>query len=477
VHEGSSRFPVLILDQLDIHKIAVVEEYKHKLPCIFIDIGRTRYYPWEQATAHLLGYIGPPKESDIKAIPLVPSRSLDFKVGKSGIEKYYQDKLSGHYGYKEMEVNAFGKYVRELNKLNAEDGVDLSLNIDVKLQSRIVEYLNPLGSSVIAMNCNSGEILIFAVSPTFEPNSFSRLSKDYWQSLLRDPYRPLINKAVQNCYPAGSVFKPITAIAALEHGMDPYDTVNCDGVPALGSKFRCWHKTGHGRLNMIDALKCSCNCYMYHIAKTVGAQKIIDTAKKFGFGAKTGIDMPGEVAGFVPTINWKKNKLKSDWSLGDTLNLAIGQGFLLVTPIQLAVFASAIANDGRIYVPQVAKNNPYFRESGVDVGNISIIKEGMYRAVNVPGGTAYASKLSGEFGMSGKTGTAQVAAKTSINDDLSHRSIAWERKNHAAFIGFAPYDIPKYAIEVLVDHGGGGGRVAAPIARRVMEEILNSSHI
>lgn len=475
VQKTKYQIPAMILDQLTWEQISIIEEYKHKLNSIKIDIGQNRFYPVADVAAHLIGYTGQANAQESREMV---GNGRDFNIGKSGIEKYYEETLHGTAGYKQMEINAFGKYVRELASISSTAGQNLTLNIDAELQKKTAPYLNKYGSSAMVMNCRNGEILIYGVSPSFEPNNFVKLSQEYWQSLVSDSYKPLINKIVQNSYPPGSVFKIITILAALEYGISPNKVVYCTGQPALKNGFRCSSKIGHGALDMVGALKYSCNSYMYEIAKLIGADIIIDMARRFGFGELTGIDMPGEVAGFVPSKKWKKNKLKSNWSLGDTLNLSIGQGFLLVTPVQLACFSSAIANHGKLFVPQLAKNKPSYKQINIKHEYIEIVKESMRCAVNEMGGTAYYSRITNDnYMLAGKTGTVQVQAKASANDDLNRTSIAWEKRNHGVFIGFAPYHDPCYSVAVFVDHGGGGGKSAAPIASKIIHEVLEKYKI
>lgn len=470
IKRADRRIPVVILDQLSWEQIAVIEEYKYKFSAIFIDIAQIRFYPLRSVVAHVTGYVGQINEQESKELSV---NTHDFSVGKSGAEKYYEEDLRGSFGYKQMEVNAFGKYIRELTQVSSVAGQNITLNIDADLQQKIEPYLNQRGCSAIVMNCHNGNILTFAVAPSFEPNNFTKLSQEYWNDLINNPYKPLINKAIQSNYPPGSVFKIITVLAALESGIKANKIVYCTGAPALNNGFRCANRTGHGSLDMLGALKYSCNSYIYEIAKLIGADRIINMAKRFGFGGLTNIDLPGESSGFVPSRKWKKTKVKLEWTLGDTLNLSIGQGFLLVTPMQLARFCAAIANNGKLYTPRIVKNSSHFTQININQSHLEFVREAMYHAVNNVGGTAYYSRIIDErFQLAGKTGTSQVQSKANINDDLSRDSISWERRNHAIFIGFAPYINPVYAISVFVDHGGGGGRAAAPIASKIMQEVL-----
>ncbi|WP_341786745.1 penicillin-binding protein 2 [Rickettsia endosymbiont of Cantharis rufa] len=473
IKKSSRHTPLIILDQLDWQQVSMIEEQKHKLTSIFIDIGYLRSYPFSATVSHLIGYLGQINEQEKQELNI---HSLsDFNIGKSGIEKYYDNKLQGEFGYKKVEVNAYGKQVREIAGTPTKSGEDMPLNIDASLQQNIQQYLNPKGSSAIVMDSRTGSVLICASTPGFESNNFSKLSESYWQSLTSDPYKPLINKVIQNSYPPGSVFKIITVLAALEVGINPSKTVFCDGSSVLNTNsFRCWNHNGHGTIDMMSALEHSCNIYMYELARIVGPNKILEVAREFGFGSKTGIDLAPENSGFVPSKEWKKKKLKLPWSIGDSFNLAIGQGFLGVTPIQLARFITAIASNGKLYTPRVLKNDPGFYNVNIKPENIKIIQESLYNTVNVAGGTAYYNRILGENRqLAGKTGTSQVQGKLNAKDDLSRDSIAWERRNHALFLGFAPYHDPRYSVTVFVDHGGGGSKAAAPIARKIMSDVLD----
>lgn len=254
--------------------------------------------------AHLLGYMGRIEKNDLAFV------EENFRTGKNGIEKFYEETLRGNFGYKQIEVNAYGKYVRELSESRPLSGTDLYLNIDAELQQNITTYLNSKGCSAIVMDCQDGSVLVSNSTPSYNPNNFNFLSNKYWSELIQNPHKPLINKTIHSLYPPGSIFKIITILAALEAGINPSYTINCNGGPALGgNRFRCGKKTGHGFLNMHDAIKYSCNIYMFEIAKIIGPQKIINLAQKFGFGLNTSIDLPSELIGFVPTLEWKKNNL------------------------------------------------------------------------------------------------------------------------------------------------------------------------
>ncbi len=473
ISKSSRRIPVMILDNLNWQQISVVEEQKLYLSSIFIDVGLSRFYPFNNIVAHILGYVGILNEQEKQELNI--NNIADFNVGKYGIEKYYENKLRGEFGYKQIEVNAYGKQVREITNVPSSSGSDLYINIDLSLQQKAMSYLSETHSaSAIVMDCRTGGVLILASWPSFESNKFIKLSQKYWNQLTMDIYKPLINKTIQTAYPPGSVFKLITVLAALEAGTTPNKTVYCSGLSNIGTNsFRCHKHSGHGTIDMLNALKYSCNSYMYELSRTIGAEKIIETARKFGFGSKTNIDLHGEVSGFVPSSEWKKKIFKNRWTIGDSLNISIGQGALLATPIQLVNFVTSIATNGKLYRPHILKSDPIFEMIDIKQTSFDVVKQAMHRAVNTEGGTAYYSRILNENHiMAGKTGTSQVQAKTSANDDLNRETISWERRNHASFVGFAPYHNPQYAILVFVNHGGGGGRVAAPIASKILSDVM-----
>ncbi|MGI4776437.1 MAG: penicillin-binding protein 2 [Janthinobacterium lividum] len=464
---------IAIIDQLTWHQISIFEENKPNISSFFVDTFQSRFYHKNFSTSHLLGYIGQVSNEEMKNFK---TKNKEYSVGKSGLEKYYEKVLSGNFGYKQLEINAYGKYVREISSKPSLSGDNLYLNIDSELQEKTWPYLNRMGCSAIVVDSRNGNILLCSSTPGFESNNFIKLSSKYWDSLINDPFKPLINKTIQNSYPPGSAFKLITILAALEAGYSPTKTINCiAGASAAGTNgFRCWNKHGHGKLDMFGALKHSCNAYMYEISRLIGPDRIILMAEKFGFGTKTGIDLPNEAKGFVPSRKWKKSRFKAEWTLGDTFNIAIGQGYLLATPIQLARFGASIANGGKLYTPCIMKQENTCNEVNIKPDYIAIVKEAMYQAVNTPGGTAYLSRIPRlGFELAGKTGTAQVQSKLHKDDDLSRESISWEKRNHASFVGFGPYNNPRFAIVVYVDHGGGGGRVAVPIASRIMSDVFD----
>lgn len=471
-----------IISDIPWETVAMIEEDGHKVPGVSIQSQYTRNYQYSEYIPHIIGYVGAVNETEKKLLSLP---NVDkFSIGKSGIEKQYDQFLRGDFGYKYMEVDAYGTYIREVNSQLSIPGQSLKLSIDLKLQEVIVNILKNTtsvyndsvydrGCSVSVMDIETGKILAMVSGPAYDLQQFTgKISPQYWKQLNSDIYHPLINKVITTQYPPGSVFKIITSLAGLEHGMDPHHRVHCSGGISIGDKtFLCWKHSGHGSLNMFDAIKHSCNCYMYHIAKVIGAENILRMATKLGLGARTGIDLPYEAAGFVPDRMWKIKKFKFDWSYGDACNIAIGQGALLTTPIQLLRMTAAIASNGKLYTPSMREDSdPIFTTPDIKLEHIGVIQEGMRRVMQEPGGTGYASRL-WQVTCAGKSGTAQVRMKHHKGDDLSASTVEWERRNHALFTSYMPFDNPKYAIFVLVDHGGAGGRAAAPITKSILEYL------
>lgn len=476
VKKASPILPVIILDYIDWPVVAAIEEHKHVFQALFIDTGFSRTFYLPNSIAHIIGYLGRSQKVEQGRLQLIDQ---SFKTGQQGIEKFYEQKLRGEFGFKNIEVNAKGKYVRDLGNQASIKGSNLSLNIDIDLQNEIFHYLNPQGCSAIIMDVANGALCACVSTPGFDPNQFNRLSSRYWQELISNPYKPLINKIVSNLYPPGSIFKIITILAALEAGINPAHQVYCSGGAVLGgNRFRCARRFGHGYLNMLDAFKYSCNSYIYTVAEKIGAEKIIEVARRFGFGRVTAIDLPGEKAGFVPSPDWKKAKYGSKWTIGDTLNLAIGQGFLLVTPIQLARLLASIAADGKLFTPQLAYSVPKYEQIAIKEEYLLFMQKALAAAMNSPGATGYLSRLNfASAQLVGKTGTAQVQAKKNVQDNLSRQNIAWASRNHAIFSGYLSIkQQPRYAISVYYDHGGGGGRAAAPIAKKIAQTILKKYH-
>lgn len=475
---------ISLIDELSWDDLARIESNYHKLTGISIDSGNLRKYPYPAETAHVIGYVSLPSEKEISDDEQNLFMHPDFRIGKSGIERTFDEYLRGKFGVKYVEVNAYGIPIRTLSTKPPTDGSKLELTIDFRLQKFTTERIKDDVASVVVMDVKTGEILTLASSPSFDPNNFVEgVSKDYWQQLMEDPRKPLSNKPISALYPPGSTFKLMTALAGLENNFNPATKVFCNGTYHLGrSTFRCWKEEGHGTLDMSGAIKNSCNVYFFTVANTIGADKIAEVAKRFGYGEAYDISLYGSKAGTVPSEDWKKETLHQPWVGGDTLNMAIGQGFVLSTPLQLAVVTSRIANGAIPIIPSLVKNqnattqyDKLAAKSLVKEKHLALIQEGMNRVVNEVGGTAYFRRIDVKgFEMAGKTGTSQVISKRESEMSREEQKL---NQNHALFIGFAPVHDPKYAVSVMVEHGGAGSQAAAPIGRDVLLEIqkLNSA--
>ena len=469
---------VSLMDNLSWDDVSRIEANYHKLSGVAIENGILRSYPLPFETAHLVGYVSLPSEKDSAGQEQNLFLHPDFRIGKSGIERSFEEALRGRFGVKYVEVNAFGIPIRTLSKKESIEGNKVSLTIDLRLQKFITERINGLVASVVVMNVKTGEILSLVSSPSFDPNKFVEgVSKDYWKELTEDPRKPLNNKPISATYPPGSTFKLMVAIAALESGLDPKHQVMCNGSYQLGNRVaHCWEKKGHGSMDMSDGIKHSCNVYFFNTANKIGIEKISEVAKRFGYGEYFDVSLFGVKSGNVPSAEWKQKVFKQPWVGGDTLNTAIGQGFVLATPLQMAVVTSRIANGGVPIKPYLVKNKNIYNQyldlkdkPLADKKHIDLVLEGMRRVVNEAGGTAYGKKINIKgFEMAGKTGTSQVISKR--EDEMSGEEMA-NNQNHAIFIGLAPVGNPKYAVSVVVEHGGAGSATAAPIGKDVMLEV------
>jgi penicillin-binding protein 2 len=439
--------------------------------------GTARYYPDGAAVGHLLGYVASPTQEQAKkeTDPLLAVPG--FKVGKDGLERAEEKSLRGKAGARRVEVNARGRIIRELDTVPDTPGDSMVLTIDRELQVFTAQRLAEEAASAIVMSVDTGEILALASVPGFDPNSFSDgISKTEWNMLSNDERNPLMNKPSRGMYPPGSTFKMITALAALESGLiTPENAFFCSGKYKLGNNtWHCHKRRGHGRVTMLSGIFQSCDVYFYNIGRIIGADKIADMARRFGLGETYDLPVPWQKKGLVPDPAWKENRYGKDWLVGETLNYSIGQGYLLTTPLQLAVMVSRIAS-GRQVIPKLIRESrepeiaPFLN---INPEHMALVRQGMADVVNGRGGTATASKLKiAGFQMAGKTGTAQVRR---ISKDERRRgvrkneSLPWRERDHALFVAFAPVENPRYACAIVVDHGGSGSRAAAPVARDIL---------
>ena len=486
-HRKRGFVPITVRENLSWAEVARVEVNAPDLPGVIIDVGQSRHYGLGAIAAHITGYVAPVSEDDLTGEPLL--ELPDFRIGRSGIEKTYDLALRGSAGNSQVEVNAYGRVIRELARQDGEPGDDLVLTIDIGLQSYVTERIAEQSAAVAVLDIHNGDVLALASMPSFDPNAFNEgMTQAAWQALLHNPRKPLSNKAIAGQYPPGSTFKMVVALAALENGVvGPDHKVTCFGKMKLGDRvFHCWKRHGHGERRMVDAIEQSCDIYFYDIARRVGIDRIAEMARRFGFGQATGIDLPGEADGLVPDRAWKLAYIGSSWQKGETVVVGIGQGFLLATPLQLAVMVARLANGGVAVTPRLLRGQgkptaaavnvaaPAFESLGLSPSSLAVVTQGMDRVSNSPRGTAFRARIE-EPGMelAGKTGTSQVRNISKAERKSGVRKNAekpWIERDHALFVAFAPVEAPRYAIAVVIEHGGSGSRVAAPIARDILLE-------
>jgi len=480
--------PITIRENLAWGDVSRIEVHAPDLPGIVIDVGQSREYPYGSHAAHVLGYVSAVAEEDQLGDPLLELPG--FRIGKSGIERLHDMKLRGKAGNSQLEVNALGRIIRELSRQEGLPGDDIGLTIDLELQNFTVEKLtDKISAAAVVMDVNTGAVLAMASIPGFDPNLFNiGLSQAEWKSIVRHPNKPLTNKAIAGQFMPGSTFKMIVAMAAIERRlMTPDTTVFCKGHVVLGNaRFHCWKKYGHGWLDMKGAIEQSCDTYFYEMSKRVGIDNIAEMGRRFGLGDISGIDLPGEKPGLMPTAEWKKRAIGEAWQGGETLVAGIGQGFILMTPLQLAVMTARIATAKQvkphlvrsIISGGVVKAIPIEKPPPIEISSdaLRLVRAGMDAVLNSPKGTARFSRIKKKgWEMAGKTGTAQVKRISKHERDthvLKNKERPWKDRDHALFVAYAPVDSPRYAVAVVVEHGGGGSSVAAPIARDIMLETL-----
>ena len=479
--------PLRIKTDIDWQELSLLESNRVYLPGLLVDVRSTRAYNYGDLASHLIGYIGEIDENELKQ-PKTPPYRMGSAIGKYGIEYQWEDVLRGTDGGRQIEVDAMGREIKPLRKVEPLPGNNLFLTIDLNVQRAAEAAFKDKNGVCIAMDPNTGRILAMVSKPSFDPALFAgNVSPEDWKSLMENPFHPLQNKGIQGQYPPGSVFKIITAIAGLESKIiTPKTQITCTGVYPYGNRdFRCYKETGHGTIDLYQAIVQSCDVYFYQIGLKIGVDRIARYAGEFGLGRKTGIPLPHERSGIVPSSSWKQKRLGAPWYSGETLSMAVGQGYITTTPIQLVTMMSAVANGGNLYLPQVVEKVTDIRGTLLteypvtETGRVTIseetllfIREALRGAVNEPRGTGGAAIIKG-VDVSGKTGTAQVVrmAQDFKRGDMDRMPL--KLRDHAWFVAFAPFENPQIAVAVLVEHGGFGGAVAAPIAKKVIETYLN----
>ena len=472
-----------IKDDLSWEDVARIEVNLPDLPGISTDVGERRTYPFGTATAHIVGYVGAVNDKEIDSDPVLSLPG--FKIGKTGIEKSFDKELRGTAGASEAEVNVIGREVRELKRKESGQGKRVTLTIDGELQRYAQDRLSEQRSaSAVVMDAHSGAVYALASYPAFNPNEFSSgLSVETWEELLADAAHPLTNKAIAGQYPPASTFKMITLMAGLKSGhINPKTSVYCPGHYTFGNnKFHCWKKSGHGWVNGITALAYSCDTYFYKLSTEIGIDNIAAMAREFGLGDRLGFELPQESAGLVADKAWKIANRGQKWQLGETIISSIGQGSMQATPLQLAVMTARMVNGGYAvkpwvsgYVGDEALRKESWPKMEISEEHLKLVKVGMDTVVNSKKGTAYGSRIEEpEMAMGGKTGTAQVKRITQgeRTAGIKNEDLIWRHRHHALFVGYAPIDNPRYVASVVVEHGIGGSRTAAPIARDLLLEV------
>ena len=475
-------YPIVLASNITRDHVEIVEENRLRLPGIEIEMKPVREYANSQLAAHLLGYIGEVSEKELNSTAFENYNPGDY-VGKNGIERALEKELHGTDGGRKLEVDARGRVLRTVSESYPSVGNSVVLTIDAAIQKQSERAFGDQAGAAVAINVANGEILAFVSNPGFDPSLFSgKLPADVWQGYLDDKRHPLENKALSGQYPPGSTFKMITALAGLQDNkINETTSINCNGSYELGtSTFKCWNKKGHGATNLKKSLRESCDVFYYQLGKKLGVDKIAAAAQAFKLGAPLGIELLNEKSGLIPTSEWKQKRFGKRWFHGETLSVAIGQGAVLLTPIQLASMTATIANEGTIYRPHLVKrivdaDGKTLRETATEItGTASfakesfrLVKQGMLAVVNEPGGTGAMARMY-DVKVAGKSGTSQVVK---LRD--SKRSTPYQYRDHALFVAFAPFEKPEIAVAVVVEHGEHGGAAAAPIVARILRAYFD----
>ena len=502
--------PIIVSDNLTWSEFSRINLFLHELPGVEPLVSVARQYP-DQSTAHLVGYVSQVSQKDLQKKQYLKDMSVGIAVGKTGLENKLDEDIIGKVGFQRYEVNAFGKRIKQIQVDPGESGKNYRTTLDLEVQKYTSEVLEDKAASVCVMDIYNGDIITMASSPSYDPNSFVHgIDKKYWNELISNEKKPLNNKAIAGLYPPGSTIKIIVALSALENSIwNPKKYVNCSGVTELyGEKFHCWKKKGHGPMNMRSAIQRSCDVYFYEVARLLGVDRLSETAKKFGLGKKVLDGFIEERTGVVPSTDWKRKFIGKNWYLGETLHSGIGQGYFQSTPLQLCLMTAQIANGGFEIKPRILVNekknnlreyikyknenpneplpidmlvsnfdlNPLFRNQE----NINFVKDAMFAATNEAGGTSFRSRYNDQkFMFAGKTGSSQVKRFTALQRELEikQKDIEYKDRDHALFVAFAPYKDPKYAISVVVEHGGTGSGSAAPIAKKIIKKVLERDQL
>ena len=479
VRTQPSFMPVVVRQNLSWREFSACNVRLATLPGVTPVQSFSRFYPEADHFAHIVGYVGAPTPEQYREEKNPLLIYPGFRIGKDGIERFADKQLRGTAGSSRVEMTARGELVRELGTNADTPGDTLRLTIDRDLQDYAARRLGDNSASVIVMDCITGDVLCMVSMPAYDPNIFSRrVPARLWNALQKDDHTPLLNKSAMGLYPPGSTFKMVTTLAALEAGVDPGDTVGCSGAYRLGNNtWHCHARRGHGGVNMHRALPLSCDTYFYVMGRKVGIDAIATMARRLGLGQEYPLPLPGQAKGIVPDKAWKQRRYGKDWREGETLNGAIGQGYIVTSPLQLAVMTARLAS-GREVMPRLIADGPapQFPSLGIPDAHLALVRQGMVDVVNAGYGTARAARSPiGDVLFAGKTGTAQVrriSAAERKRGVIRNEALPWKQRDHALFVAFAPADAPRYACSVIIEHGIAGGRYAAPIARDVLSFLF-----
>jgi len=467
-----------------------VQEHSIDLPGVLTEVRPLRSYPYDKMAAHLFGYLGEITQHELQSAEFSGEyRSGDF-VGKRGLEKLFEKYLRGVEGERRVEVDVKGRELRILKTQEPKPGNKVYLTLQRDLQRAAESALGEEAGAAVAIDVKTGEVLAMVSRPSFNPAIFARgISGKEWIALLQDPRHPLQDKTIQGQYPPGSTFKIVTALAALKAGVaTPSTTVDCQGFLPLGNRdFRCWKKWGHGRTDLKKALKESCDVWFYKVSLDLGIDRIAEMARSLGLGSSLGFPLEGEKPGLIPDRQWKRRRYGVSWYDGETVIASIGQGYVLATPLQLAVMMASVANGGTVLRPQVVSRiedldgnileqmtPDVINEAKLSPEDLKAVRRGIDAVVNEAGGTAWSSRLEG-IKIAGKTGTSQVVKLKDKDDKTAKEEVAYRFRDHALFVGYAPADDPQIALAVVVEHGGGGSHAAAPVAKQIFASYFGIS--
>ena len=479
---------LIVADNLSWDKFSKVNNHLYDLNGVKPVISISRNYPYKESFTHVLGYVSQANERDIQNNETIKKNFVPgIKIGKIGLEKTFENELIGTNDIERYEVNAYGRRINQLEFQKGNSGKTVRLTIDTKVQKFINNLLKDKSGSICVMDIFTGSIIAMHSSPSFDPNLFVfGISEDDWQLIRNDPLKPLVNKSIAGNYSPGSTIKPLVALSALENKIiDPNFTVKCEGKTEMyGETYHCWKKKGHGFVNLRNAMKQSCDTYFYEISRRLGVDRLSNTAKNFGLGKKVFNDLfDNEKEGLIPNTEWKKNALGRNWLLGETIITGIGQGFIQTTPIQLCLMTAQIGNGGYRITPQIIEGSTKnqsskdkFKPLYQDSRNIRIIQDAMFGSTNEIMGTSYRSRITDpKYQFAGKTGTAQVKRITERERELDLKTldIPYEQRDHALYIAFGPYKSPRYALSIIIEHGGSGGKIAAPLAKEIFKLVID----